>query len=82
MLGCYRYIELNPVRAGIVAHPGEYRWSSYRTNAQGELAEWLVAQALYLALDFDAIPGNSGDTYLILRAKLFSSYVDVVLHPS
>jgi putative transposase len=33
-----RYIELNPVRAGMVAHPGEYRWSSYRANAQGEAA--------------------------------------------
>ena len=30
VLGCYRYIELNPVRANIVAHPAEYRWSSYR----------------------------------------------------
>lgn len=28
VLACYRYIELNPVRAGMVAHPGEYRWSS------------------------------------------------------
>ena len=29
-LACQRYIELNPVRAGMVGHPGEYRWSSYR----------------------------------------------------
>lgn len=34
VLACYRYIELNPVRAGIVTHPGEYRWSSYQTNTQ------------------------------------------------
>ena len=33
LLACYRYIELNPVTAGMVAHPGEYRWCSYRTNA-------------------------------------------------
>jgi putative transposase len=26
---CQRYIEMNPVRAGIVNHPGKYRWSSY-----------------------------------------------------
>src|SRR5690606_37782237 len=31
-LTCMRYIELNPVRAGLVAHPRNYRWSSYRTN--------------------------------------------------
>lgn len=36
LLACMRYIELNPVRAAMVAHPGEYRWSSYRANAQGE----------------------------------------------
>jgi putative transposase len=36
LLACQRYIELNPVRAGMVAHPADYRWSSYRANAQGE----------------------------------------------
>ncbi|QNA95104.1 transposase [Stenotrophomonas maltophilia] len=35
LLACQRYIELNPVRAGKVAHPGDYRWSSYRANARG-----------------------------------------------
>jgi putative transposase len=33
LLSCMRYIELNPVRAGMVAHLSEYRWSSYRYNA-------------------------------------------------
>jgi putative transposase len=32
---CYRYIELNPVRAGLVDHPSQYRWSSFATNAHG-----------------------------------------------
>jgi len=32
-----RYIVLNPVRAGLVAHPREWRWSSYRATA-GEAA--------------------------------------------
>ena len=32
---CCRYIELNPVRAGMVAHPRAYRWSSYRAHAHG-----------------------------------------------
>src|SRR5438105_2497922 len=30
VLACYRYIELNPVRAQMARHPREYRWSSYR----------------------------------------------------
>lgn len=33
---CMRYIELNPVRAGIVEHPSQYRWSSYHHNALGK----------------------------------------------
>src|SRR5690554_3121265 len=37
LLACHAYIELNPVRAGMVAHPGEYRWSSYAANAQGQV---------------------------------------------
>jgi putative transposase len=35
VLACYRYIEMNPVRAGIVGHPAEYKWSSYLANAEG-----------------------------------------------
>jgi REP-associated tyrosine transposase len=41
LLACMRYIELNPVRAGIVRRPAQYPWSSYRANALG-LADALV----------------------------------------
>jgi putative transposase len=37
VLTCMRYIELNPVRAGLVCAPDEYRWSSYRANVWGAL---------------------------------------------
>ena len=36
LLTCSRYIELNPVRAEMVRHPRDYRWSSYRYNADGK----------------------------------------------
>ena len=36
LLTCMRYIELNPVRAGMVAGPADYPWSSYRFNALGQ----------------------------------------------
>jgi putative transposase len=36
LLNCYRYIELNPVRASMVASPDQYRWSSYHYNALGK----------------------------------------------
>ena len=35
---CCRYIELNPVRAGMASHPGDYRWSSYRQRADPSVA--------------------------------------------
>lgn len=50
VLACHRYIELNPVRAGMVSHAREYRWSSYRSNAEGKRCDWLVLHAQYLAL--------------------------------
>ncbi|RLJ62655.1 transposase [Sulfurisoma sediminicola] len=54
VLGCQRYIELNPVRAGMVEHPAEYPWSSYRANARGEAGRVpLTPHPLYLALGRD-----------------------------
>jgi len=41
LLTCCRYIELNPVRAGMVSHPAEYRWSSWHSHAEG-VADGLV----------------------------------------
>lgn len=35
LIACSRYIELNPVRAGLAAHPRDYRWSSYQRRALG-----------------------------------------------
>ncbi len=54
LLACQRYIELNPVRAGMVAHPAEYRWSSYRANAQGEVDALVKPHPLYEAFGIDA----------------------------
>ena len=50
VLACYRYIELNPVRAGMVTHPAEYPWSSYRYNACGETSEMLYSHGARDAL--------------------------------
>jgi putative transposase len=50
LLNCMRYIELNPVRASMVDHPGAYRWSSYRTNAQQEDSRLVSPHGVYLAL--------------------------------
>ncbi len=51
LLTCMRYIELNPVRAGMVQDPGHYRWSSYRHNGLGQADPRITLHQLYLALD-------------------------------
>jgi putative transposase len=47
---CSRYIEVNPVRAGMVDEPTEFRWSSYRGNASGANDPLLTPHPLYGAL--------------------------------
>jgi putative transposase len=50
LLACMRYIELNPVRAGMAASPSDYRWSSYRIIATGGAHAIITPHPLYLAL--------------------------------
>ena len=53
LLRCQRYIELNPVRAGIVPSPLAYPWSSHRHYAVGESNPLLSAHPTWLALSPD-----------------------------
>ena len=53
LLRCYRYIERNPVRAGMVATPGDYRWSSFAANAYGRPDPLVRPHQEYLALARD-----------------------------
>jgi putative transposase len=53
VLACYRYIELNPVRAGVVGSPNEYAWSSYRSNAMAVPDGLTRPHAVYDALGRD-----------------------------
>ena len=62
-LACSRYIEMNPVRAGMVNTPEAYRWSSYRRHALGEGADWLQPLDEYLRL-----AGNADDRQRAYRA--------------
>lgn len=50
LMACYRYVDLNPVRAAIVSTPQDYRWSSYRSHAALERQDWLDEHAIYLEL--------------------------------
>lgn len=63
LLTCYRYIEMNPVRAGMVVEPDDYRWSSYRCNALGEADGLVAPHAVYLQLG-----ASAGEPYRAYRA--------------
>lgn len=77
VLACYRYIEMNPVRAGMVEHPAEYRWSRYRANAQAEQSALITRHALYQALD--EADGARTEAYReLFRHQLDSGLVDQI----
>lgn len=71
LLTCMRYIELNPVRAQMVEHPGDYHWSSYACNAQGKASALIVPHALYQSL------GKALHQRQHAYRELFSSHVEL-----
>jgi putative transposase len=60
LLLCMRYIELNPVRAGMVGHPSQHPWSSFGRNALGFDDPVVTSHALYTALGIDAASRQRG----------------------
>jgi putative transposase len=64
LLNCYRYVEENPVRAGLAKHPGAYAWSSYPANAHGMSNSLLAPHAEYLRLG--SRDGERQDAYRAL----------------
>ncbi|BAO30884.1 transposase [Sulfuritalea hydrogenivorans] len=77
LLACQRYIELNPVRAGMVQHPAEYRWSSYRANGQGQDNAVIRPHALYVALGLDVVSRQAAYRELF-RYELEPGLVDQI----
>jgi len=73
LLQCYRYIELNPVRASMVNDPVDYKWSSYRCNGIGVESGLLTAHQEYLSL------GANKQERLENYRSLFRYQVDVAL---
>ena len=77
LLACQRYIELNPVRANMVNHPAEYKWSSYAANAQGADSEIIKIHSLYEALGMDAASRQAAYRELF-RYQLDNGLVDEI----
>lgn len=50
---CHRYIELNPIRAGMADAPSDYPWSSHAANAFGQQNMLLTPHSVYMRLGSD-----------------------------
>jgi putative transposase len=74
-LACQRYIELNPVRAGMVEYPGNYRWSSYRCNAEGRGDAVVTPHQLYQRLG--TTPAARREAYLgLFREQMADAAIE------
>lgn len=72
LLRCYRYIELNPVRARMVSQASDYAWSSYAANAHGGTDPLVSPHPQYLTLDAE-------DT---ARQRLYRDWVQSAIAPN
>ena len=69
-LSVMRYIELNPVRAGMISSPSEYRWSSYCHNVNAREISFISAHPVYTSL------GNNKLERAECYRALFTSHID------
>lgn len=77
LLACCRYIELNPVRAGMVRHPRLHRWSSHGANALGLPDPLVSPHPLYRALGRSAAERQAAYRALF-RERLAESFLDAL----
>jgi putative transposase len=77
LLTCMRYIELNPVRAGMVRQPGEYRWTSYHANAQGAPDLLVSRHELYDRLGQNE-PERQSAYRQLFRAQLAGAEIEAI----
>ena len=80
LLACHRYVERNPVKAGVVEHEQDYEWSSYRQHAGLEGDYWIDNDAVYMGIannkeermqryrDYLNQPGSDNENQLIHTA--------------
>ena len=71
VMACYRYIELNPVRAGMVSSPEDYPWSSYRCNGLAQHDALMSPHAVY-----DQIAGDAAERYELYQELVSQSLSD------
>jgi putative transposase len=76
-LACCRYIELNPVRARMVRHPRDYRWSSYCAHAHGTSDTLVSDHDIYCRLGTNQTARQAAYRALF-RAALDADFLDAL----
>ena len=72
LLVCQRYIELNPVRAGMVEDPGDYAWSSYRANGLGKSIKYWHPHRVYSEL------GDTPEACAAAYREIFKGHLNML----
>jgi len=80
LFACHRYIEMNPLRAAMVADPVDYRWSSYRRNALGEANRLVTPHPLYLQLGPDPAARQAAYRALFSGALADEDLANIRIH--
>jgi putative transposase len=81
LLKCMRYIELNPVRAGMVEEPGDHRWSSFRRNGLGIPDRLVEEHEMYVSLGQTS--GERQQAYReLFRAKMDDEVLNAIREAS
>ncbi|MDD5432368.1 MAG: transposase [Candidatus Omnitrophica bacterium] len=75
LLQCGKYIELNPVRAGVVSHPAEYRFSSYNCYAKGKPDSLITLSPAYLGLSDSATSRQKQFIDFVIDGSIINSDV-------
>ncbi|MBA3891481.1 MAG: transposase [Gemmatimonadaceae bacterium] len=76
---CSRYIELNPVRAGMIEEPGRYRWTSFRHNAFGNADKLVTPHPMYLGLGRHMV-GRQAAYRALFERELEPAALDAIRH--
>lgn len=78
LLACCRYIDLNPVSAGMVVHPGKYRWSSFRQKTSDSAGRWINLDDCYIALGKTVTERMQTYTKFVIDGIPASGEIDVI----
>jgi putative transposase len=77
LMTCYRYIECNPVRAGMVVSPADYRWSSHRCNVLDEYDPVVTPHDEYRSLGVDGAERRAAYRSLFLSEIASGALEDI-----